>query len=190
MKRLLRHGVLSPSLVAMAATAALAQITATDTTSKIDEVSSKTLTALAELGKEYGPFFFSIFIFLIVCRWAYKQQRAASAENRPTVRHLTYASFVFGCLLVVAGVWWWFYDQMRDHVFRGEIQSLHAYEQVGQDDWYFHTELKKKLTEDEEDLRNEYFVIIKTGEFKDGETYNIDFAKEKKIETYTALIHI
>ena len=146
-------------------------------------MNNETLSKLVELCFQYGPFTFALIFLYGISRWAYRNYNAACVrsnppandEERSTLKRIFIASFVTGSILVLASVVWWFQFRPTTYIFLGEIRDLNSYERIASDNLYFRTERKAII--DAEERRNEHFAVISNKPFKDGQVFEIEFAK-------------
>ena len=142
-----------------------------------EAASGTQLESWSPLAYQYGPFFFSL-LFLCVLLWQLASKMAkASGADKGLWRRLIYCTFTFGVLLVGFSVFWWATHQVSMYVFRGKIQDLASYEQLGGSDFFFRSEWKT-LTGDVQDLRRDVrFLVLQDKPFREGQSFALDFAK-------------
>jgi hypothetical protein len=155
------------------------------------------LSKLSELALQYGPFFFSVLFVLGVMRWAYKVFKETSTRTNPpaskkdlsTARLVFLGTFFFGLVLVVVSVTWWLWFRPTIYVYQGEIIDLQEYETLApaSENVYFRSEPKASI--DGIPLRNEHFVIVQNSPIHKGQTFDIEFSKNKSKRNKFSIVY-
>lgn len=159
------------------------------------------LEKVAQLGDQalkYGPFLFALFFNLIITNWAHSYYKNACARKDPpateseltTYRYYFWVSGFFGICLVIASVWWWFGHQPAVYVYRGVITNLRDYENVTSSKLYFRKELKEGPQPNAPQNRDHHFVVLKEKPFKDGDTFELLYAKTDQGQSPTEIFHL
>jgi hypothetical protein len=134
---------------------------------------------LLKFAYQYGPFFFAVWIYGFIVRWAYKIYNGATdPEKRKTYRINFVATNAFGIILVILSIIWWWRHQPT-YVFTGQISELKEYESIWSDRLYF-KEVRWKKIPDIPQMRDEDFVIIQEKPFADTDEFKIQFSKGEK----------
>ena len=141
-------------------------------------------TDYTELAFKYGPFAFAI-LFGLVALYLMREAKgaAASADKEVEAQCGTFwiGAAITGCAsLCFAGIGtaYWLRASQAEHVFRGEIKDLSAYEQVAADDFYFRTELRTAMQGESDPLHNMHFVVIQARPYTKGQIFEIAYLKE------------
>lgn len=106
-------------------------------------------STFARLASQYGPFFFSILFCVVLTRWGYSIYNNANKRKDPpahpkeidTYRFYFMSTVVFGFILVIISVVWYFMQQNIIHVFEGKICYLGEEHEFVSSDLFF----KRKL---------------------------------------------
>jgi hypothetical protein len=124
---------------------------------------------IVELAYRYGPFAFGVMLVII----AAKLKRSASSKG------LIWANFGAGVffMLISVGVW---LRQPGLNVYEGTFRNLTPYERLTSDDVTFFSreELESRLGDDEEQLRNVRFAVIRPQRFSRRDAFQIDYRKQ------------
>jgi hypothetical protein len=160
-------------------------------------MNSENLSKLSELALQYGPFFFSILFVLGVMRWAYKVFKETSTRTNPpasqrdlsTVRLVFLGTFFFGLMLVVVSVVWWLGFRPKIYAYQGEIIDLQEYETLvpASEKVYFRAEPKESI--DGIPLRNEHFLIVQNSPISMGQSFDIEFSKNKSKRNRFSIVY-
>ncbi|GEM_PF-2320975 len=155
------------------------------------------LTAITGLAFQYGPFLFALLFTLVITRWGHNIYRQAAERVNPpaserekeTYRVYFISMAVFGTLLVIVSIVWWFMYQPAVYVFRGEIKGLRDYENVTSDSLFFRPVLLRRLEANAPQLRNEEFVVVQDKAFEPGQTFEILFSKGQGTQEQFSIAH-
>lgn len=160
-------------------------------------MNSENLSKLSELAIQYGPFFFSILFMLGVMRWAYRVFKETSTRTNPaasprdlsTVRLVFLGTFFFGLMLVVVSVVWWLGFRPKIYAYQGQIIDLQEYETLvpASENVYFRTEPKESI--DGIPLRNEHFLIVQNSPISKGQSFDIEFSKNKSKRNRFSIVY-
>jgi hypothetical protein len=128
-------------------------------------------TDTVELAFKYGPFFFGILLVTTAVRLVKK-------GGGPS-KGLTWLFSVFGLLFMAVSAGWWL-KRPGIHVFEGTVRNLRAYERLSSDDltFFYREEPKTKMGDDDEQLRNVRFAVVKEGDFSNNDSFAIDYRKD------------
>jgi hypothetical protein len=147
-------------------------------------MADQNIQQLADAAFKYGPFFFSVLFVIFLTRWAYKKYNAAVAHvpaldqrDKDINRTMFLTTFFFGIVLVVVSIVWWWWFKPGVYFFRGEIRNLQPQEELASDLYYLRREVRAVMSPEEDLLRNEHFVIFQTHPFKQGQQFELDYAK-------------
>jgi hypothetical protein len=143
------------------------------------------LRKLVELAFQYGPFLFALLFTLYIARWTYGNYRDVCARTNPraekaeikTCQWMFVFTSLFGVMLVVVSVVWWFFYRPALYIFQGQITRLREYEKIACKDFYFRARSLMKPGENVPELRDEEFIAIQTVPFPENKRFEILFSK-------------
>ncbi|HKE09905.1 MAG TPA: hypothetical protein VKB48_18875 [Candidatus Acidoferrum sp.] len=143
------------------------------------------LPSLSDAARQYGPFFFSLFLLGGVTVWAQRWYSALIKRTNPPATktdRIVYASillpsFGVGLALVIFSVNWWAKYNPNTYLFRGVFKNLHTYEQIDSDgEIFFHTITKNPMGKGDL-IHNVQFMAVQNTPFRPGQIVSIDFSK-------------
>lgn len=144
------------------------------------------LTSLSGMALQYGPFFFSMLFLYGISRWAHKRYRESLVlpEHTPRLdeaikldRNVYFASFLFGILLTVASVIWWWHYRPSSYIFQGTICYLKHSEYVSSPILFQRKQPRESMHGDPEVYRDEKFVVIQDHPFTTNQRFEVDYTR-------------
>ncbi|MBN1638140.1 MAG: hypothetical protein JW866_04180 [Ignavibacteriales bacterium] len=154
----------------------------------------KHISQLTNLAFQFGPFLFALLFTLYISRWGYKNYNQANLRCDPpasekeinTYRLYFLGTAIFGFILVIISIIWWFNIQVSYHVFAGKIVNLREYEEITSNDLYFKSILVTKLEENLPQIRDEHFLFIQNEPFDNNQKFKIYYSKgQGKVEEFS-----
>ncbi len=151
------------------------------------------ISYLTNLAFRFGPFLFALLFTLYISRWGYNNYNKANLRINPlasdieknTLRIYFLGTAIFGMILVVVSIVWWFNFQLNIHVFEGKIVALNEYEKVTSNELYFKPVLLSKIEQNLPQYREENFIVVQNKPFDDNQEFIIFYSKgEGKIEEF------
>jgi len=152
------------------------------------------ISQLTKLSYQYGPFLFALLFNLVISRWGYKIYNRAIQRKDPkateqelkTYRGYFLGTAIFGVILVIISIIWWFITQTSVHVFTGKIVSLKEYEKVTSSTLFFRPVFVAKLEENIPQIRDENFLFIQNKPFTTEQKFKIYYNKgEGRLEEFS-----
>lgn len=140
------------------------------------------IDTFVNLAFRYGPFFFSIWFFYAIAKWAYgnyakvsaQSQRQSSDWERRQHWYFFIAVSLFAAALVFVSVSWWVIHQPKRYVFAGEIRYFSPSDIVASHDLYI-----QERTIDKSNMKVKVvsFVAVRSNPFSEGDTFDIHIVK-------------
>lgn len=152
------------------------------------------ISQLTNLAFQFGPFLFALLFTLFVSRWGYKIYRKANIRDNPpasekeisTYRLYFLGTAIFGLVLVIISIIWWFNYQSAIHIFKGKIVGLKEYEKITSSSLYFKPVLLTKLDENIPQIRDVHFIFIQSKPFSENQKFKIYYSKgQGKTENFS-----
>jgi len=132
---------------------------------------------LSKLALQFGPFFFSVLfsIFIPTILHGYVGRARNPGEKKIYLRFYQ-ITLVFGMVLVIASVIWWFVRFPYAYVFKGQICDLENYVKLSSDSLFFKP-VAIPFSGEEDLVQNVEFMVVQDNPFKKGQKFRLYFKK-------------
>jgi hypothetical protein len=142
-------------------------------------MNAETFRKFTEIAYQFGPFFFALLFIFVVSRWAYKiyhAQHKSTDKEKETYRWIFISTTVFGMILVMLSVMWWWNYRPTVYIFRGKVKNLKEYERVISDNLFLKPVWSGKY-ENVPQKHTEEFAVIQETPFSPGQSFEMQFLK-------------
>jgi hypothetical protein len=142
-----------------------------------------TVSTLAPLAQQYGPFFFSVLYDVVIAGWASasygkvcsRTDPPADHEERSAHRLYFFFTWSFGALITILSVYWWATHQPI-YTYSGVIRMLKSGEELLSDSFFFQREYDPAESETQQ-TRDEKFLLVRSTPIAASQAFRMKYRK-------------